>query len=175
MADFGMELQVQNTACTLLTLLSDSDWAPDRPTRKSVSSWVIMMEAFLLSAGGRTQSVIAQSSFEAENVAATAATSEAKYIQALFLSCGQHMNIHLRSDSTGAIGVANRGGCNASVIWTCDFCRLQAETAANRVRISSVPVSKNVADANTKPADKQTFARVLSIEYGRHRDPETVS
>ena len=51
----------------------------------------------------RTQSVIAQSSCEAEYIAATAATSEAKYIQALFLVCGQHVNIHLRSDSSGAI------------------------------------------------------------------------
>ena len=28
-----------------------SDWAGDRPTRKSVSSWVIMMDGFLISAG----------------------------------------------------------------------------------------------------------------------------
>ena len=33
-----------------------------------------------------------------------------KYVQALFLSCGQHVNIHLRSDSSGAIGVASRRG-----------------------------------------------------------------
>ena len=40
-----------------------------------------------------------------EDIAATAATSAAKYIQALFMTCGQHVNIHLRSDSTGATGV----------------------------------------------------------------------
>ena len=73
--------------------------------RKSMSSWVIMLDGFLISAGARTLSVIAQSSCEAEHIAATAATSEAKYIQALFLACGQHVNIHLRSDSSGAIGV----------------------------------------------------------------------
>ena len=49
-------------------------------------------------------------SCEAEYIAATAATSETKYMQALFLACGQHVNIHLRSDSSGAIGVASRRG-----------------------------------------------------------------
>ena len=81
--DFG--LQVQNRACSTLTVFADSDWAGDRLIRKSVSSWVIMLDGFLLSAGARTQSVIAQSSCEAEYIVATAATSEAKYIQALFL------------------------------------------------------------------------------------------
>ena len=69
-----------------------------------------MLDGCLLSAGARTQSVVAQSSCEAEYIGATAATSEAKYIQSLFLTCGQHVNIHLRSDSTGAIGVASRRG-----------------------------------------------------------------
>ena len=44
-----------------------------------------MLDGFLISAGVRTQSVIAQSLCEAEYIAPTAATSEAKYIQALFL------------------------------------------------------------------------------------------
>ena len=117
--DFGLKLQVQKRACSTLTVFTDSDWAGDRPTRKSVSSWVIMLDGFLLSAGARTQSVIAQSSCEAEYVAATAATSETKHIQALFLACGQHVNIHLRSDSFGAIGVASRRGLQRL---TCDFC-----------------------------------------------------
>ena len=101
--DFGLKLQVQNRACSTLTVFTDSDWAGDRPTRKSVSSWVIMLDGFLLSFGARTESVIAQSPCEAEYIAATTATREAKYIQALFLACGQHENIHLRSDSSGAI------------------------------------------------------------------------
>ena len=77
--DLGLNLQVQNRASSTLTVFTDSDWAGDRPTRKSVSSWVIMLDGFLISAGARTQSVIAQSSCEAEYIAATAATSEAKY------------------------------------------------------------------------------------------------
>ena len=155
--DLGLKLQVQNRACSTLTAFTDSDWAGDRRTRKSVSSWVIMLDGFLISAGARTQSVIAQSSFEAEYIAATAATSEAKYIQALFLACGQHVNIHLRSDGCGAIGVASRRGLQRLRHLDVRFLWLQAETASKNIRISKVPGPENMADANTKPADKRSL------------------
>ena len=116
-----------------------------------------MLGGFLISAGARTQSVIAQSSCEAEYIAATAATSEAKYIQALFLACGQHVNIHLRSDSSGAIGVASRRGLQRLRHLDVRFLWLQAETASKNIRISKVPGPENVADANTKSADKRSL------------------
>ena len=99
--DFGLKLQVQNRALSTLTVFTDSDWAGDRPTRKSVS-FVGNHAGWILDQcwGPRTQSVIAQPSCEAEFNAATAATSEAKYTQALFLACGQHVNLHLHSDSS---------------------------------------------------------------------------
>ena len=88
---------------------------------------------------------------------ATAATSEAKCIQALCLACGQHVNIHLRSDSSGAIAVASRRGLQRLRHLDVRFLWLQAETANKNVRISKVPGPENVADANTKPADKRSL------------------
>ena len=37
------------------------------------------------------------------------------------------------------------------------FLWLQAETASKNIRISKVPGPENVADANTKPADKRSL------------------
>ena len=93
----------------------------------------------------RTQSVIAQSSCEAEYIAATAATSEAKYIQAPFLACGQHVNIHLRSDNSGAIGVASRRGLQRLRHLDVRFLWLQAETGSKNIRISKVPGPENTS------------------------------
>ena len=138
-------------------MFNDSDWAGDRPTRNSVSSWVNMLDGFLFSAGARTQSVTAQSSCEAEYIAAIAATSEAKYIQALFLACVQHVNIHLHSDSSGSIGVASRRGVQRLRHLDVRFLWLQAETASKDIRINKVPGPENVADANTKSADKRSL------------------
>ena len=108
-------------------------------------------------AQARTQSVIAQSSCEAEYIEATAATSEAKYIQSLFLACGQHVNIHLRSDRSGATGVASRRGLQRLRHLDVRFLWLQAQTGKKNVRISKVPGPENVADANTKPADRRSL------------------
>ena len=44
--DLGLKLQVQNRWCSTLTVFTDSDWAGDQPTRKSVSSCVIMLDGF---------------------------------------------------------------------------------------------------------------------------------
>ena len=104
-----------------------------RSTHAQVRVFVVnlVLDGFLISAGARTQSVIAQSSREAEYIAATAATSEAKYIQALFLACGQHVNTHLRSDSSLAPSLWQAEGvCHGYVLWTCDFCGCRRETAS---------------------------------------------
>ena len=96
---------------------------------------------------------------------------EAKYIQALFSACGQHVSIDLRSDSSGAIGVASRRGWQRLRHLDGRFLWLQQETAQKKVRISNVPGPENVADTNTKPA----AARVLSHEHGHHRDSATAA
>ena len=67
------------------------------------------------------------------------------------------MNIHLRSDSSGAIGVASRRGLQRSRHLDVRFLWLQAETVNKNIRISKVPGPENVADANTKPADKRSL------------------
>ena len=54
------------------------------------------LDEALISAGGRTQSVIPQSPCEAKCVAATTAISDVKYKNALFTDCVQQMNFHLR-------------------------------------------------------------------------------
>ena len=74
-----------------------------------------------------------------------------------FLACEQHVNTYLRTESSGAIGVASRRGVqrprqlDVRILW------LQEETASKSVRISKVPGPENVADANTKPADRRSL------------------
>ena len=84
-------------ACSTLTVFTDTDWIGDRPTCKSMFSWVIMLDVFLINAGTHVSDC-------------TAATIEAKNTQTLFLACGQNVNNHLRSDSFVAIGVTIRKG-----------------------------------------------------------------
>ena len=154
--DFGLHLQVQNRACRTLTVFTDSDWAGDRPTRNSVSSWVIMLDGFLLRAGAPTQSLVAQSSCEAEFFSATAVTSEAKYMQALFFACGQRVSTHfaLRQHWFHGSGKLKRLATPPS-FWTFDFCGCKQKLPPSVFEAAKVPGPENkVANADIKPADR---------------------
>ena len=73
------------------------------------------------------------------------------------------MNIHLRSDSSGAISVASKRGLQRSRLLDVRLLWLQAETASKNIRISKVPGPENVADADTQLADKR------SVEFCRSK------
>ena len=90
----------------LNSVFTDSGWSGDRPTRKSVSSWVVILDGFLISAGARHEKL--------------------------------------------------------------------STSRPSQPRVKRRTSKQNVVDANTKPC-RQTFAGVLPIKDGRHRDPETVS
>ena len=68
----------------ILNTWSDADWAGDRSTRRSTTSWVLKCGEMLLSSACKTQAIIAQSSCESEYIAACAAAAEMKYFAALF-------------------------------------------------------------------------------------------
>ena len=145
-------MQVQNRACSTPAVFTDSDWAGDRPAQVRVfvgdhAGWILDQ--------CRCPNTVSHEKLSA--FAATAFTSEAKYTEALFLACGQHTTIHLRSDSTGAIGVASRRGLQRFRHLDVRFLWLQGETANKNIRISKVPGPENVVDANTKLADKRSL------------------
>ena len=170
--DLGLELQIHNNACTTLTVFTDSDWPSNRPTQQSVSSWVVILDGALIGAGARKQSVIAQSSCEVEFIAATAATSEAKYIQALFMACGQLGHIHLRKHWCHWSGKKKRSATLSS-----SGCPLLVVAGRNCCQTSSNQESTRAQERCRLKHQtcRLTFARVLSYVYGSDTDPETVS
>ena len=71
------------------------------------------------------------------------------------MACGQQVNVHLRSDSIWC--GKQKMFCNALVIRMSRFLWSQAETAAKRARISQVLAPENVADSNTKFAERHSL------------------
>ena len=78
---------------------SDSDWAGERKTRKSVSSGNIRFGHHLLRSWSKDQSVIALSSGEAELYAACMAAQQAMGIESM-----------AREQGVAAIGIIGRQG-----------------------------------------------------------------
>ena len=145
-----------------LVIFSDSDWAANLADRKSVSAFVASLGGVTLQAGCRTQTIVAQSSGEAEFVAATAAASYGKYFQALCSEClRKSVRPTLRVDSTSAIGTASRRGLQRLRHLDTRFLWLQDEVVEKRVLLEKVPGTLNGADSNTKAGDAK------ALEFGR--------
>ena len=47
--------------------------------------------------------------------------------------------------------------CSVYATWMCDSCGYSKKQAHKKVRINKVPGPENVADANTKPADRRSL------------------
>ena len=133
--DFGPELQVQSRACSTLTVFTDSE-------RESVSSWVIMLDGFLLSASARTQSVFA----------ATAATSEAKVHPSSVLGLWT-----TREDPSAFRQLWRHWFGKQKRSATVTSSGLAISVVAGETASKNVPGPENVADANTKPADRRSL------------------
>ena len=84
---------------------SDSDYAGDRDTRRSVSGYIIKVNGCVISWRSRSQKGVTLSSSEAEYVAALEAVMEMVYIKQILEGMGQKVNIPMKLyiDNVGAI------------------------------------------------------------------------
>ena len=62
-------------------MYSDSDWAGDTQTRKSISGWASFLEGCIISWGSRGQKTISQRSTEEEIVAQNEAVRNVLFIK----------------------------------------------------------------------------------------------
>ena len=157
--DHALTHQVKHRREVFIDGFSDADWAGDRSTRRSMTSWAIFFDGVLLSAGARRQNIVAQSSCEAEYIAAVTTAAEMKYLAALFAECGIEVKLRLYVDSTAAVGVAQRRGLQRMRHLDVRFLWLQQEVHEKRLAILRVPGNVNRADAGTKPTDRATHER----------------
>ena len=94
-----------------LTVQSDSDWAGERKTRKSVSSGNIRFGHHLLRSWSKDQSVIALSSGEAELYVTCMAAQQAMGIESMAREQGVDLEaIFLQMNANAAIGIIGRQG-----------------------------------------------------------------
>ena len=127
----------------------DSDWGTG-PGRKSVSGGCISIAGCFISSWSRTQSVVAQSSAEAELYAAGTGASEALF--------GYQCLVELRSDSAAAVQCLRRAGLSNSRIKHIElrFLALKGLLADGRLKVSKTK-------GREKPG--KSFYQALAISY----------
>eukprot|EP00435_Cladocopium_sp_Y103_P051733 s1374_g16.t1 len=106
----------------VLETFTDSDWASDRTTGRSISCCIISYGQCLLYSASRAQRVVSLSSAEAEVYACSSGASDAILLARLVTwLTGKQTTIHLYTDSSGARGILQRKGVDGFAISAAEF------------------------------------------------------
>jgi hypothetical protein len=133
-------------------VLTDSDWAGEKVSRKSTSGGVVKFGNCLIKSWSNNQKVIALSSAEAEYYAMVKGTSHAIGIQSMMADLGVKVKVRLSTDASAAKGIASRRGIGkirhleVSQLW------LQDMVQNNKVMLRKIKGDCNPADLLTKQA-----------------------
>ena len=134
---------------------SDSDWAGDKSTKKSVSAGNIRCGQHLLRSWSKDQTVIAMSSGEAELHAACMAAQQAMGTENMAREVGVHLDtMELQVGAIAAIGIIGRQGLgklrhlDVSHLWL-------------QVNLKKVQSESNMADLGAKVLEKDSIDRYV--------------
>ena len=142
-----------------LTVQSDSDWAGERKTRKSVSLGNIRFGHHLLRSWSKDLSVIALSS-EAELYVACMAAQQAMGTESMAREQGVDLDaMELQVDANAAIGVIGRQGLGKVRHLDLSYLWLQAAVWGKQVVLRKVQSGDKMADSGTKVLDRDTIQR----------------
>ena len=163
---------------SVLNVYSDSDYATDRNGRKSCTGTVIYLNDNLIHWFSKKQKVTAQSSCEAELIAATDATKMAMYLrkvlaEVIFLAEGKDNSeisdsdikakvVNVYSDSQAMISAVQNGDFTGKLkhIDT-RFYYMADVLQAGKINLTHVPGKENPADLFTKPVSKMVWNHLI--------------
>ncbi|HIG87931.1 MAG TPA: transposon Pol polyprotein, partial [Planctomycetes bacterium] len=147
----------------ILNIDTDSDWAGDKVQRKSTSSHMIHCGQCLLVDSSKQQTVIAQSSGEAEIYAAAGGTSTGMLMKTVLEFMGfQIGKPRLRVDSKAAKSMAQRYGVGmvrhleVKILWIQQLCK------DKRLSVYKIDGNTNIADLGTKVLAKARIEDLMS-------------
>ena len=100
------------------------------------------------------QSVVAQSSGEAELYAIATGAAESLFCQTLLQDLGFRPTVTVKSDSTAGIAIGSRVGLGKLKHVDIKYLHVQQLVQQGRVKLGKVPSSENPSDLGTKFLDK---------------------
>ena len=146
-----------------LVVWSDSDWAGDKKTRKSRTAAHLMWGGCLLYSYTRRQTVVAQSSAEAELYATASGVSEGILLRKVLEFVGHTVGLRAITDSSANNAVSHRLGVGkirhleTKVLW------LQDLVYDGRLVMSWIKGQQNQADLGTKVLQKRRIEELCGM------------
>ena len=149
---------------------SDSDWAGDSATRKSVTGYVLFVMGCPVMWKSRQQTSVGLSSSEAELYACVDAVKEVKFLTQLMESVGLEVEypVSVQVDNTGAIFMSE----NLGVSQRTKHVDLRARYLLNQmvdervVKVSFVKSEDNLSDGMTKNVNRNVYEKVSDSYVG---------
>jgi hypothetical protein len=153
---------------------TDSDWANDRADRKSQGGYVFLCNNGAISWQSRKQDLVAMSTTEAEYIACSEASREARWLRQLqkdtqVNEASENNPMHIYTDSQGALKhITTAGGITKARTKHIDVCYHNSRDLHAReiVKYDYVNTNDNPADLLTKalPREKhEKFTRAMGI------------
>ena len=143
-------------------MYSDSDWAGDKDTRKSVTGFLIFLNGVLIVWRSKSQKAVALSSSEAELYACAEAAKEIKFIVQLMLTMGLPviLPVVVRVDNVGAIFLAENATSSARTRHIDTRYKFVHEmTDDSFLKIVFVKSEENKSDGHTKNLSQEGHDR----------------
>eukprot|EP00435_Cladocopium_sp_Y103_P022434 s2582_g5.t1 len=136
---------------TILEVFTDSDWASDKTSRRSVSGATMFVGGCLLFSSSRTQKLVSLSSAEAEDYSCSSSASHAIVLARLIAwMTGFKVTIQLHTDSSDARGILQRQGVGRVRHLSCRILWLQDLIGSGQIKLATVAGAVNPADIGTK-------------------------
>ena len=160
----GQGTKVQcHTGADVLELFTDSDWASDHATRKSVSAGALFLNGNAIYTASRTQRVVAMSSCEAELNALVSFAVDLMYVkEALGFITGVTPDSHAFSDSSSARAVVNKQGLSKLKHVEIRLLWIQGALKDGAFQLHPVGTIDNSSDLMTKTLKRD---RMLYLMY----------
>ena len=143
------------TEPTVIDVMSDSDWAGCRATRRSTSGGAVLHGSHLLLHWSKMQSNVALSSGEAELSAQVKGVSEGLCVRNVAKDLGVELRLRTHADSSAARGILNRVGVGK--LKHLEVKHLWVQDLVKTKQVESVKVSRlsNPSDILTHPCSVQ--------------------
>lgn len=153
---------MKSTDSLNLTGYSDSDWAADPSTRKSVGAYIFMLAGGPLSWACKRNQNICLSLTKVEYKALTSAAKEALWDRQCLCDVGQKQisATKIMCDNMGAIALANNSVFHSRTKHIAIYHHFIREVVAQGdVTLECINTAQNLADALTKPVTAECMER----------------
>ena len=154
---FGIEYsKLEQRESPKLVGFTDSDFASDKETRKSTSGYVFMLSGGAISWRSKKQTIVAQSTVEAEYIAMSFAVRELLWLQKICREVNLcYRNLLLYCDNQGAISFAGNGTVNDRTKHVdVKYMFVKDHVKMGTVKLQFIATGEMKADMFTKALDK---------------------